>query len=180
MAVAPSIRQHSESEIVVVVVVVVVADVLLLQDRSFRSKNETLSSMSVCAINFPQPIVWDSLGCWDYHLIISCKTGSSNSARSSHGRPVVSSVVFCGCEKITRVGCTLVCIWMGLRLEAKNALNPDLSIWYCHNSENSKTSDSGDSWMYPYQRTPMGNPYISPIYPYIVGVYGLLSPRIPI
>ena len=33
--------------------------------------------------------------------------------------------------------------------------------------------------MYPYQRTPMGNPYISPIYPYIVGVYGLLSPRIP-
>ena len=29
--------------------------------------------------------------------------------------------------------------------------------------------------MYPYQRTPMGNPYISPIYPYIVGVYGLLS-----
>ena len=22
---------------------------------------------------------------------------------------------------------------------------------------------SGDSWMYPYQRTPMGNPYISPI-----------------
>ena len=40
--------------------------------------------------------------------------------------------------------------------------------------------ESGDSWMYPYQRTPMGNPYISPIYPYIVGVYGLLSPRIPI
>ena len=40
---------------------------------------------------------------------------------------------------------------------------------------------SGDSWMYPYQRTPMGNPYISPIYPYIVCVYGLLlSPRIPI
>ena len=27
--------------------------------------------------------------------------------------------------------------------------------------------------MYPYQRTPMGNPYISPIYPYIVGAYGL-------
>ena len=24
---------------------------------------------------------------------------------------------------------------------------------------------SGDSWMYPYQRTPMGNPYIRPIYP---------------
>ena len=42
------------------------------------------------------------------------------------------------------------------------------------------TLRSGDSWMYPYQRTPMGNPYISPIYPYIVGVYGLLSPRIPI
>ena len=37
---------------------------------------------------------------------------------------------------------------------------------------------SGDSWMYPYQRTPMRNPNISPIYPYIVGVYGLLSPRI--
>ena len=35
---------------------------------------------------------------------------------------------------------------------------------------------SGDSWMYPYQRTPME----IPIYPYIVGVYGLLSPRIPI
>ena len=28
------------------------------------------------------------------------------------------------------------------------------------------TEISGDSWMYPYQRTPMGNPYISPIYPY--------------
>ena len=27
-----------------------------------------------------------------------------------------------------------------------------------------KTSQSGDGWMYPYQRTPMGNPYISPIY----------------
>ena len=23
---------------------------------------------------------------------------------------------------------------------------------------------SGDSWMYPYQRTPIGNPYINPIY----------------
>ena len=23
---------------------------------------------------------------------------------------------------------------------------------------------SGDSWMYPYQRSPMGNPYLSPIY----------------
>ena len=34
--------------------------------------------------------------------------------------------------------------------------------------------------MYPCQRNIMGNPYISPIYPYIVGVYGLLSPRIPI
>ena len=43
----------------------------------------------------------------------------------------------------------------------------------------SNTPSSGDSWMYPYQRTPMGNPYISPIYPYIAGVYGLLSPRIP-
>ena len=30
---------------------------------------------------------------------------------------------------------------------------------------------SGDSWMYPYQRTPMGNPYISPIYPYITWVF---------
>ena len=27
---------------------------------------------------------------------------------------------------------------------------------------------SGDSWMYPYQHTPMGNPYINPIYPYIL------------
>ena len=42
------------------------------------------------------------------------------------------------------------------------------------------TIHSGDSWMYPYQRSRMGNPYTSPIYPYIVGVYGLLSPRIPI
>ena len=25
------------------------------------------------------------------------------------------------------------------------------------------SQSSGDSWMYPYQRTPMGNPYISPI-----------------
>ena len=30
---------------------------------------------------------------------------------------------------------------------------------------------SGDSWMYPYQRTPMGNPYISPIYPYNTWVF---------
>ena len=30
---------------------------------------------------------------------------------------------------------------------------------------------SGDSWMYPYQRTPMGNPYISPIYPYSSWVF---------
>ena len=28
---------------------------------------------------------------------------------------------------------------------------------FCHKK-------SGNSWMYPYQRTPMGNPYISPIY----------------
>ncbi len=37
--------------------------------------------------------------------------------------------------------------------------------------ETSSTSElhSGDSRMYPYQRTPMGNPYISPI----VGIYGL-------
>ena len=26
-----------------------------------------------------------------------------------------------------------------------------------------KIPNSGDSWMYPYQRTPMLNPYISPI-----------------
>ena len=31
--------------------------------------------------------------------------------------------------------------------------------------------DSGDSWMYPYQRTLMGNPYISPIYPYNTWVF---------
>ena len=30
---------------------------------------------------------------------------------------------------------------------------------------------SRDSWMYPYQRTPMGNPNVSPII-YIVGIYG--------
>ena len=28
---------------------------------------------------------------------------------------------------------------------------------------------SGDSWMYPYQRTPMGNPYISPTYCVLMG-----------
>ncbi len=27
---------------------------------------------------------------------------------------------------------------------------------------------SGDSWMYPYQRTPLGNPYISPSVPWVV------------
>ena len=32
---------------------------------------------------------------------------------------------------------------------------------------------SWDSWMYPCQRTPMGNPYII-----LLGIYGLLSPRI--
>ena len=30
---------------------------------------------------------------------------------------------------------------------------------------------TGDSWMYPYQRTLMGNPYISPIYPYNTWVF---------
>ncbi len=29
--------------------------------------------------------------------------------------------------------------------------------------EKEQTYSSRDSWMYPYQRTPMGNPYISPI-----------------
>ncbi len=43
-----------------------------------------------------------------------------------------------------------------------------LSIHYFHNSFEeyrfiSSGQMSGDSWMYPYQRTPMGNPYISPI-----------------
>ena len=33
---------------------------------------------------------------------------------------------------------------------------------------------SGDIWMYPYQRTLMGN-----LKTYIVGIYGLYSPRIP-
>ena len=33
--------------------------------------------------------------------------------------------------------------------------------------------------MYPYQRTPMGNPYIYIYKPYIVGIYGLQSPKIP-
>ena len=28
---------------------------------------------------------------------------------------------------------------------------------------------SGDSWMYPYQRTPMGNPYVSPMYWVFIG-----------
>ncbi len=35
---------------------------------------------------------------------------------------------------------------------------------------------SGDSWMYPYQRTPMGIPYVSPLWWVFVGK---LSPRIP-
>ena len=55
-----------------------------------------------------------------------------------------------------------------------------LACYRCGVQEFAKGLTSGDSWMYPYQRTPMGNPYISPIYPYIVGVYGLLPPRIPI
>ena len=36
-----------------------------------------------------------------------------------------------------------------------------------HHPMDSHHQLSGDSWMYPYQRTPMGNPYISPIYIYI-------------
>ena len=35
-----------------------------------------------------------------------------------------------------------------------------------------RSFSSGHSGMYPYQRTPMGNPYIRPIYIYIVGIYG--------
>ncbi len=36
-----------------------------------------------------------------------------------------------------------------------------------------RISSSGDSWMYPYQRTPMGKPYGKALYkPYIVGIYG--------
>ena len=35
---------------------------------------------------------------------------------------------------------------------------------------------SGDSWMYPYQRTAMGNPYRSPIY---TGYLWVIIPRIP-
>ncbi len=35
--------------------------------------------------------------------------------------------------------------------------------------KNSLEFESRDSWMYPYQRTPMGDPYKS----YIVGIYGL-------
>ena len=33
---------------------------------------------------------------------------------------------------------------------------------------------SRDSWMYPYQRTPMGNPYISPFF---MGIYGWKNPQ---
>ena len=36
-----------------------------------------------------------------------------------------------------------------------------------------QTTLSGDSWMYPYQRTPMGSPYISPFF---VGIYGFFHP----
>ena len=48
-------------------------------------------------------------------------------------------------------------------LKAKRSLKPihlvgDLAERW-HNSQ-----ESGDSWMYPYQRTPMGNPYVSPMY----------------
>ena len=35
--------------------------------------------------------------------------------------------------------------------------------------EEGHIKDSGDSWMYPYQRTPMGNPYISPIWRVFMG-----------
>ena len=35
---------------------------------------------------------------------------------------------------------------------------------------------SGDSWMYPYQRTPMGNPYVSPIYWVFMGYSYSYSP----
>ncbi len=116
-------------------------------------------------------------------------------ARSSHGRPVVSSVVFCGCEKITSInrswssmmmmmtsfilahdrhlnkGCGLVLgilfffgIFVFFWLEVALGLS---ILWfasgwvcvcrpkthsiehpvhlYCHNSENSKTSDLGST-----------------------------------
>ena len=38
--------------------------------------------------------------------------------------------------------------------------------------QKSTLPESGDSWMYPYQRTPMGNPYINLYKAYIVGIYG--------
>ena len=38
--------------------------------------------------------------------------------------------------------------------------------------EEQHQNQSGDSWMYPYQQTCMGKPYVSPIY-HIVGIYGL-------
>ena len=37
-----------------------------------------------------------------------------------------------------------------------------------------KCLESGDSWMYPYQRTPMGNPYIKP---YITWVFMDCNPQ---
>ena len=37
--------------------------------------------------------------------------------------------------------------------------------------EEQHQNQSGDSWMYPYQRTCMGKPYVSPIY-FIVCIYG--------
>ena len=38
---------------------------------------------------------------------------------------------------------------------------------------------SGDSGMYPYQRTPMGNPYIRPYKAYIVGTLLGVHPIVP-
>ena len=43
----------------------------------------------------------------------------------------------------------------------------------CHKGVERCSFNSGDSWMYPYQRTHMGNPYISPILVILVGTYGL-------
>ena len=53
----------------------------------------------------------------------------------------------------------------GLQLNGQN-LEVDrfhCDNWVWNSNDPSIPKQSGDSWMYPYQRTPMGNPYISPI-----------------
>ena len=67
-----------------------------------------------------------------------------------------------------------------LQLSSQNRNTPKTEIWkdFLHKRVvfcRTLLVFSEDSWMYTYQRTPMGNPYISTFF---VGIYGLWSPRI--